>query len=113
MPDSTYLGELEQMILWAVLRLDGSGYGPLILGELEERADRAVSPGALYATLDRLEEKGMLRSRLGRPEPGRGGRPKRYVEVTAEGRVALERTRAAWRSLWDGLDAGATAPETA
>lgn len=113
MSESTYLGELEQMVLWAVLRLDGSGYGPLILEELEARADRTVSPGALYATLDRLEEKGVIRSRPGRPEPGRGGRPKRYVEVTAAGRTALERTRAAWRSLWEDLGDGATAPGTA
>lgn len=100
---ATYLGEFEQMVLWAVLRLDGSGYGPLILEELEARADRTVSPGALYPTLDRLEDKGMICSRLGEPEPGRGGRPKRFVEVTGEGRQALERARGTWTRLWQDL----------
>jgi DNA-binding PadR family transcriptional regulator len=99
-----YLGELEQMILWVVLRLDGSGYGPLLLEELEKKAHRKVAPGALYATLDRLESKGMLVSRMGASEPGRGGRPKRYVQITADGRLALERARAAWTKLWDELD---------
>ena len=104
MNDSTYLGELEQMILWAALRQGGAGYGPRILEELERRAGRTVSPGALYATLDRLEQKGMIRSRVGDPEPGRGGRPKRYIEVTSEGRAALRSARVAWTRLWDGLE---------
>jgi DNA-binding PadR family transcriptional regulator len=99
----TYLGELEQMVLWAVLRLDGTGYGTTILEQLTERAYRRVTPGALYATLDRLEEKGMIQSRLADPEAGRGGRRKRYMTVTAEGRTALERTREEWMRVWDGL----------
>jgi PadR family transcriptional regulator PadR len=99
-----YLGELEQMVLWAVLRLGGDGYGTTILDELSRRVDRRVTPGALYATLDRLEEKGMLRSRLADPEVGRGGRRKRYLTVTVTGREALERTRAEWMSVWDGMD---------
>lgn len=107
MDDSTYLGELEQMVLWAALRLGGDGYGPRILEELEKRAGRTVSPGALYATLDRLEQKGMIRSRLGDPAPGRGGRPKRYVEVTAGGHAALRSARGAWTRLWEGLEPSA------
>lgn len=99
-----YLGELEQTLLWAVLRLDDRAYGPSILTELEQRVGRAVSPGALYATLDRLESKGMIESRLADPEPGRGGRPRRYVHVTPEGRAALERVRGEWTSLWAGLE---------
>ena len=104
MRDQVYLGELEQMLLWTVLRLDGSAYGAVILCELSDRTGRAVSPGALYATLDRLEAKRMIASRLADPEPGRGGRPKRYVRVTAQGRAELERTRSEWVSLWDGFD---------
>jgi DNA-binding PadR family transcriptional regulator len=104
MSDPTYLGELEQMVLWAVLRLGDGAYGPRILGELEERVGRRVSPGALYATLDRLEMKGMIRSSLADPEPGRGGRPRRYVRVSAEGRHALARVRSEWTSLWTGVD---------
>jgi DNA-binding PadR family transcriptional regulator len=100
----TYLGELEQLVLWAVLRLDGKGYGTTILDELNERVDRRVTPGALYATLDRLEEKGMLLSRLADPEAGRGGRRKRFMTVTPEGRAALERTRQEWMRMWDGME---------
>jgi len=99
-----YLGELEQMVLWAVLRLRGDGYGTTILSELAERVERRVTPGALYATLDRLEQKGMIESRLADAEAGRGGRRKRYLTVTAVGRSALERTRQEWMSVWDGVD---------
>ncbi|HKJ03060.1 MAG TPA: helix-turn-helix transcriptional regulator, partial [Longimicrobiales bacterium] len=87
----TYLGELEQLVLWVVLRLGGNGYGTTILEAINERADRRVTPGALYATLDRLEAKGMVGSRLADPEAGRGGRRKRYLTVTPEGAGALER----------------------
>jgi DNA-binding PadR family transcriptional regulator len=103
----TYLGELEQRVLWAVLRLDGEGYGATILEALAERSDRRISPGALYATLDRLEEKGMIESRLADPEAGRGGRRKRYMTVTADGRAALGRTREEWMRMWDGLELAA------
>jgi DNA-binding PadR family transcriptional regulator len=104
MGSKTYLGELEQRVLWAVLRLDGEGYGTTILEALTKRSDRRVTPGAMYATLDRLEEKGMIQSRLADPEAGRGGRRKRYMTVTAEGRGALQRTREEWMRVWDGLD---------
>ena len=92
------------MVLWAVLRLDGDGYGTTILEALTGRVDRRVTPGALYATLDRLEEKGVIQSRLADPEAGRGGRRKRYLTVTTEGRVALDRTRQEWMRMWDGMD---------
>ncbi|UCD24823.1 MAG: PadR family transcriptional regulator [Gemmatimonadota bacterium] len=99
-----YLGELEQMILLAILRLKDQAYGTSVLAELERRVQRTVSRGALFVTLDRLEEKGMLRSSLRDPTPRRGGRPKRYLEVTPAGVAALQRARTAWTSLWDGLD---------
>lgn len=104
MGDSTYLGEFEQMVLWAVLRLDGEGYGAMILEELSGRVDRAVSMGAFYATLDRLEAKGMVTSRLQDPAPGRGGRRRRYMTVTPQGVAALDRTRREWTRLWEGMD---------
>jgi PadR family transcriptional regulator PadR len=104
MARGTYLGELEQLVLWAVLRLDGEGYGTTILEALNDRVDRRVTPGALYATLDRLESKGMISSRLADPEAGRGGRRKRYLTVTDAGRSVLERTRREWTSMWDGLE---------
>ena len=105
MRHDTYLGELEQMVLWSVLRLGGDGYGAKVLEDLTSRVDRRVTPGALYATLDRLEQKGMIGSRLADPEPGRGGRRKRYLTVTPGGRAALERTRNEWGRVWDGVDA--------
>jgi DNA-binding PadR family transcriptional regulator len=105
MRESTYLGEFEQMVLWAVLRFRGEGYGAEILEELGRRVRREISAGAFYSTLDRLEEKGMVRSRLADPEPKRGGRRKRYMSVTPLGIAALERTREEWTRLWDGLDA--------
>jgi len=99
-----YLGELEQMILLAILQLRDQAYGTNVLAELEQKVQRTVSRGALFVTLDRLEEKGMLRSRMGDPTPRRGGRPKRYLEVTTAGVAALQKSRTAWTSLWDGLD---------
>jgi len=104
MGSDVYLGELEQMVLWAILRFDGEAYGTPVLEALEERADRAVTPGALYATIDRLEEKGVIESRLADPEPGRGGRRKRYLSVTPLGQEALRSARATWMRLWEGLE---------
>jgi DNA-binding PadR family transcriptional regulator len=104
MADEVYLGELEQMVLWAILRFDGEAYGTPVLEALEERADRTVTPGALYATIDRLEEKGVIQSRLADPEPGRGGRRKRYLSVTPLGQEALRTTRSKWIRLWEGLE---------
>lgn len=112
MTDRTYLGELEQTVLWAVLRLEEGAYGTRILDEIEERTDRRVSPGALYATLDRLETKGVIASRLADPEPGRGGRPKRFVTVTVKGREDLAAARAEWTRLWEGLDPSAALGRT-
>ncbi len=99
-----YLGELEQMILLAVLQLNGEAFGTNVLQELSDRVGRTVSRGALYVTLDRLEEKGMLSSQLGDPTPRRGGKPKRYLTVTPAGLAALRRSRNAWMRLWEGLD---------
>ena len=62
----TYLGEFEHLVLLAILRFGDAAYAPAILDELEQRTGRVPSPGSMYVTLDRLEEKGFLRSRLGR-----------------------------------------------
>ncbi len=99
-----YLGELEQMVLLAILQLDDQAFGTNVMDELEQRVERKVSRGALYVTLDRLEEKGMLVSRIGDPTPRRGGRPKRFLTVTPVGVSALRKSRTAWMRLWDGLD---------
>ncbi len=104
MKRSKYLGELEQMVLLAVLQLGDEAYGTSVMDELGRRAARKVSRGALYVTLDRLEEKGMISSTIGDPTPGRGGKPKRYLEVTRVGLEELRRSRDAWMRLWDGLE---------
>ncbi len=103
MPKGKHLGELEQMVLLAILRLEDEAYGLNVMRELKERAKREVSRGALYAVLDRLEGKGIVVSRFGDPTPGRGGKPRRYMSVTPLGVEALQRARMAWHSLSEGL----------
>ena len=101
----TYLGELEQMILWTVLRLGDEAYGLAVRDHLEERAGRSVARGAVYTTLDRLVSKGYLEARLADADESRAGRPRRYVTVTDTGREALREARNAFVSLWSGLEA--------
>jgi len=99
-----YLGEFEQLVLLATLRLSEDAHGPAIAGELEGRAGRRVSRGALYATLDRLEGKGFLTWSVDAPTPERSGQPKRRFEVTAEGLAALRASRQAVRNLEEGIE---------
>ena len=98
------LGELEQLILLAVLRLRDNAYRVTIRTELAERAGRDVAPGALYTTLERLETKGIITSRMSDPTPQRGGRAKRHVKVTPAGMEALTRSVQAYERLLDGLN---------
>jgi DNA-binding PadR family transcriptional regulator len=102
--DRAFLGEFEQMVLSAVLRLGDDAYGAAILTELAAQTGRRVSGGALYATLDRLESKGLIVSRRGDPTPERGGRPKRFVRVTRDGIAALRDVRQAMLKLWRGIE---------
>ena len=97
------LGEFEQMVLLAVLQCRDNAYGVTVEREIKERTGRRVSPGAVYMTLDRLEKKGLLKSRLTEPTPERGGRPKRCYEITERALVALTDSRRALRNLWRGL----------
>ncbi len=99
-----HLGEFEQLILLAILRLGDQAYGVTIRAELADRAGRTIAPGALYTALERLEAKGTITSRMGDPTPQRGGRAKRYVTVTAAGMQALTRAMQAYERLLDGLD---------
>jgi DNA-binding PadR family transcriptional regulator len=92
------------MVVAAVLRLGEDAYGVPIIETIEELTGRAVRSGALSVTLDRMEKKGLLRSRLGDPGDGRGGRPRRYVEITPSGLEAAAESREAMLSLWRGLD---------
>lgn len=104
MAKTRYLGEFEQAILLAVLRLGDEAYGLAIRTELQDCAGREVTHGAAYSTLDRLEDKGLLQSWLGESTPGRGGRRKRHFEVTAAGLEALRSSREALLSLWSGVE---------
>jgi DNA-binding PadR family transcriptional regulator len=103
MPD-VYLGELEQIVLLAVMRLGDQAYAVPILEQIEEQTGRTVARGALYTALDRLESKGCLRSRVGEPLPERGGRARRYFTVTATGLRALRNSRRVLVGLWAGLE---------
>jgi DNA-binding PadR family transcriptional regulator len=96
------LTDFELMILLAILRVDRA-YGVPIAREIEEIAGRAVVLGAVYTALDRLEERGLVTSRLGDPTPERGGRARRYFRVTPRGLRAVKDTRHALVSLWAGL----------
>jgi DNA-binding PadR family transcriptional regulator len=98
------LGEFEQLVLLAVLRLGDSAYAVPIRREIATRARRAPARGAVYVTLDRLEEKGFLDSRLGDPAVERGGRQRRYYRVRPAGVRALEQSWAALRRMWEGLE---------
>lgn len=98
-----HLGGFEHIVLLAILRLDTDAYAPAILAEIERCSGRAASAGSMYVTLDRLEEKGLIRSRLGAADAARGGRPRRFVTVTARGLRELRATRSALLNLWTGL----------
>jgi len=98
------LGELEQLVLLAVLRIDGGAYAVTIRDEIETRAGIGVLRGSVYVTLDRLERKGWVSSRMGDPLPERGGKARRYFRLTAAGRRALRESRRAYGRMWEGLE---------
>lgn len=99
-----HIGELEQLVLLAISRLGSEAYGMSVLRQLETRADRAVSRGALYLVLERMVQKGYLTTHLGEPTPGRGGRAKRFFELTEAGKEALRVSGRALLALWDGME---------
>ena len=104
MNKSFSLGEFEQIILLAILRLEDAAYGVTIRTEIESCAGRKTTPGALYTTLDRLEQKGLLFSRCGESTPVRGGRAKRFYTVTTEGHQRLVSAQTAFHRLLGGLN---------
>ncbi len=103
-PRSDYPGEFEQMVMLVILRLDDAAYALSILKELDRQVGRRVSRGALYATLDRLETKGLVEWVTEASTPRRGGHPRRCFSVTPEGVEVLQRSQSALLRLWDGLD---------
>ncbi|RAW00339.1 PadR family transcriptional regulator [Pseudochryseolinea flava] len=96
-----YLGEFEELVLLTVASLGEDAYGVSIKGDIEQRADRSISIGALHSTISRLEEKGYLKSWLGDPTQERGGRRKRFFEVTHDGKVALHEVKTLRDELWN------------
>ncbi len=90
MSKGNYLGEFEMLVLAALLRLGDDAYGVPVRQEIEDRTTRAVSIGAVYTTLSRLADKGYVESQVGIPTATRGGRAKRYFQVTTSGKRALE-----------------------
>lgn len=101
---TSHLGEFEQMVLLAVMQLKDDAYAIGIRQRLKESAQRRVTRGALYRTLDRMESKGLLRWTVHEPTEERGGHPRRCFEVTADGIAALRSSRRALFKLWEGLE---------
>lgn len=97
------LGEFEHLILLAVFRLAPSTYGVPIIQEVESRTGRSVTQAAAYLTLRRLEDKGLIKSKMGKPTAERGGRAKRYFEITSDGAAQLRDSRAALAKMWEGV----------
>src|SRR5262245_6812016 len=104
MADSVPLGELEQLILLAILRLGPDAYGLSIARELEAQAGRRLSRGALYTSLDRLETKGLVRWKLEAGGPERQALPKRVYTVMPRGIAALRSSQRILRRMWRGLE---------
>ena len=98
------LGDFEQMVLLAILQLRGQVYGVPIVEEIERRTGRTVSRAAVYVTLRRLEEKGLVSPWMSEPLPERGGKPRRCVQVTPGGLESLRASREAVDRMWHGLD---------
>jgi PadR family transcriptional regulator PadR len=99
-----HLGEFEHIVLLAVLRLGDDAYGVPIRREITLRTRRELTVGSLYSTLDRLESKGLLKSRTGDSTPERGGRSKRYFRVTAAGLRMLRESRQVINAMWEGIE---------
>jgi DNA-binding PadR family transcriptional regulator len=98
------LGEFEHLLLLAVLRLGEGAYGVAIKREIEGRTGRAVTLGAVYPTMDRLEARGLVTSELGQPTAERGGRSRRLFQVSSRGAEALAKAHHVFSAMWEGLD---------
>lgn len=104
MGKGSFLGEFEQVVLLAVAQQGEDGYGVTIRQEIERRTGREVTIGAVYATLSRLEEKGLASSYEGEAVARRGGRARRHFRIEPAGARALHATRGMVDAMWDGLD---------
>jgi len=99
-----HLASFELVVLLAVAQLGDDAYGVAVQQEIARRTGRRTSFGAVYTTLSRLEEKGLVASRLGDPTPQRGGRAKKHYALRAAGREAIRSTLGALRTMTHGLD---------
>ncbi len=99
----SYLGEFEQLILFAVVELGDDAYGGAIRDTIEQRTGRVVSSGAIYTTLGRLAERSLVTSRIGEPTAGRAGRPRKYYSLEPEGARELRTTYSTIQSMAGGL----------
>ena len=97
------MGEFEQLVMLAILRCGGRAYGMEIREEIESRTGRDVSYGAVYTALSRLGAKGLVSHELGETLPERGGRARKYFDVTPAGRRALREVRATLDVMWEGV----------
>ena len=98
------LGEFEQVVMLALLRLGADAYGASVCSEIAQRGARDVSVSAVHTTLDRLEQKGLVRSRVGDPTPQRGGKRKRHFEIAPLGMKALQASYRSIRNMAEGLE---------
>jgi DNA-binding PadR family transcriptional regulator len=98
------LGDFERLVLLAIVHLRGQGYAVSLADEIKSRTGKSRSLGAIYATVDRLEKKGFVTSRLGGATPERGGKPKRFYQIAAPGQRALTAVRAMDDRMWAGVD---------
>ncbi|HSJ09158.1 MAG TPA: helix-turn-helix transcriptional regulator [Longimicrobiales bacterium] len=104
------LGELEHQVLLALLRQGDEGHTVTVVQELEKRTGRELASAAVYITLRRLEEKGLVASTMREADVETGGRERRYFAVTSTGLERLREARRAYLNLWNGLDLAAEQP---
>jgi DNA-binding PadR family transcriptional regulator len=103
MRNREFLGQHELIVMLAVLRLGPEAYGVPIAAEIEEKTGREMLQASVYATLERLETKGLVKSQLGEATPQRGGRAKRYFRLTAKGAGEVREAQRALEALWVNL----------
>jgi DNA-binding PadR family transcriptional regulator len=104
-PAAVPLGEFEQLVLLALLRLGDNTYGAMVRREIETRTGRTLAVSAVYITLDRLETKGLIRTYVGEPTAERGGRRKKHLVLLPAGRRAITMAHHAFRGMAEGLEA--------
>lgn len=103
MSERVYLGEFELIVILSVMSLADEAYGVPIARQIESHRNHDVSLSSVYAALDRLEQKGLVTSKLGDATPERGGRAKRYFQVTTDGLRAVRRTKRVLVAFWQDI----------